>query len=89
MGLRPSKLNVGLTFLVDSVEFTCPEDSDYFPGCSDLFPVCILSSLVCDGIVDCDEAGDEVATLCDGKLNVLPIIKPGKSLVLNIEVSSS
>lgn len=55
-------------YYVGSIEFTCPEDSDYFPGCSDEFPVCLFRDMVCDGIVDCEEAEDEVATLCHGKI---------------------
>ena len=47
-----------------SVEFTCPEDSYYLPGCSDVFPVCFFSDMLCDRIADCRGAADELPSIC-------------------------
>ena len=54
-----------------SMELTCPEGSDYIPMCSETFPVCVPSERLCNRIADCDEAADEVQSLCGNcRLNI-------------------
>ena len=48
----------------DAVEFTCPEESVYIPGCSGAFPVCVPEDNLCDRIADCVGARDEVPSRC-------------------------